>query len=42
MTDLINRLSGQFYIPFCIGLFFLLIIFLFIFLFIDIKRWKQK
>ena len=39
---IIERLSGNVYIPFCIGLFFLLLIFLFAFILIDISRWKQK
>ena len=42
MEDIISRLSGNVYIPFCIGLVVLLIIFLIVFILIDISRWKQR
>ena len=42
IEDLLEKLSGNFYIPFCISLFILLLVFLCVFLYIDVKRWKQK
>ena len=42
MGDIIEKLSGNVYIPFCISLFLLLIIFLFILIGIDVSRWNEK